>query len=48
MLDMNIFFTIFVMLCKHTNLRVCPNGTCLSVKFKMRNLFCIDVIHSTK
>ena len=48
MLDMHIFFTIFVMLCKHTNLNTLYQGACLSIKFKMRNLFYTDVIHSTK
>lgn len=42
MLDMNIFFTIFVMLCTHTNLRLCTEITHLGsdrkIKFKMRNL----------
>lgn len=42
MLDMNIFFTIFVMLCTHTNLRLYTEGTHLGsdckIKLKMRSL----------
>lgn len=47
MLDMNIFFTIFVMLCKHTNLQANPSGQTSLLNSKCVT-FCTDVTHSTK